>query len=253
MNRQKSIRRVKKQTAVQEALEILRDIVASLDIDRDPRLPSEEELATQLGISRLTVREALTVLEREGIIARVQGRGTVVNPFARRLTSRIDSAREIGKFIEENGYTVSIDEVKSLWKKASDNEAIKLGINPGEEILVVEKRFLADGNPAAFCIDRIPKVLFRDLNFSVRDLAASIFSFTEHQCNCQLTHDVIEIIPMVADAKLMKLLQVNPGTPLLCLDAVEYAEDGQAVMYNSEYYLDQFIRFTLCRNVAYMP
>lgn len=245
-------RRVKKSTAVQEALEIIREMITSSDVEENLRLPSEEELALRLGISRLTVREALTILEREGVIVRIQGRGTIVNRFARRLTSRIDSAREIGKFIAENGYTVGVDNVQHWWQAATALEAKKLAISEGEEILLVQKRFLADGNPAAFCIDRVPKKLFCDFNFSAADLEQAIFPFIEAHCRCQLTHDVIEIIPAVADTKLARCLQVNEGTPLLRLDAVEYDMEGRAVMYNTEYYLDHFVRFTLCRIVSYM-
>ncbi|QGP93640.1 HTH-type transcriptional repressor YvoA [Neomoorella glycerini] len=245
-------RRVKKSTAVQEALEIIREMITSPEVEEDLRLPSEEELALRLGISRLTVREALTVLEREGVIARIQGRGTIVNRFARRLTSRIDSAREIGKFIAENGYAVGVDSVKYWWQAATAREAEKLAISEGEEILVVEKRFLADGNPAAFCIDRVPKKLFCDLDFSTADLSQAIFPFIETRCQCHLTHDVIEIIPTVADVKLSRCLHVKEGAPLLRLDAVEYDLEGRPVMYNTEYYLDHFVRFTLCRIVSYM-
>ncbi|GFN23709.1 GntR family transcriptional regulator [Thermanaeromonas sp. C210] len=245
-------RRVKKLTAVQEALEILREMIASAEIEEAGRLPAEDELAARLGISRLTVREALAVLEREGVIARVQGRGTLVNRFARRLTGRIDSAREIGKFIEENGYRASTDRVKGRWQPAAPPEAAKLEIEPGEEVLVVEKRFLADGKPAAFCVDRVPRRRFSRFDFDIPDLAKAVFPLVERLCNCYLTHDVVEIIPAVAEGRLAEALQVGPGTPILRLDVVVYASEGYPVMYNTEYYLDHFVRFTLCRIAAYM-
>jgi len=245
-------RRVRKSTAVQDAVEILREMIGSAEVEGAGRLPSEEVLAARLGVSRLTVREALAVLEREGIIVRIQGRGTIVNRFARRLTSRIDSAREIGKFIEENGYRASVDKVKSRWQLATPSEAAKLGIEPGKDILVVEKRFLADGKPAAFCIDRIPKERFMHLDFDPQDLGKAIFPVVERLCNCYLTHDVVEIIPTVADGRLAEFLQVTACTPILRLDVVVYAAGGYPVMYNTEYYLDQFVRFTLCRIAAYM-
>ena len=43
------------------------------------RIPPETELASELGVSRTTVRDALSRLENEGSIYRKQGAGTFVN------------------------------------------------------------------------------------------------------------------------------------------------------------------------------
>lgn len=247
-----SVRKVRKSTAVLDALEIMRGYISSMVKKENFRLPSEEDLAAQLGISRLTVREALTILEREGIIARFQGRGTIINQFAEPLVTRIDFAREIGKFITEAGYSFSVDEVTQAWRLSTKEESQRLCLPESEELLVVEKRFLADGNPAAFCIDRIPRKLFRQVDFKEKELHQAIFPFVEKYCHCRLTHDVIELIPSIVDEKMSRLFNLKIGTPILRIDIVEYSAEGQPIMYNSEFYVDQFCRFTLCRSVAYL-
>ncbi|HZK84761.1 MAG TPA: GntR family transcriptional regulator [Desulfosporosinus sp.] len=247
-----SVRKVRKSTAVLDALEIMRDYISSIVKDGNFHLPSEEDFATQLGISRLTVREALTVLEREGLIARFQGRGTIINQFAARQVTRIDFAREISKFIAEAGYASSVDQVTQTWRLSTKDESSKLCLHENEELLVVEKRFLADGNPAAFCIDRIPRKLFRKGNFAEKELYQAIFPFVEEHCQCRLTHDVIELVPCIVDEKLSQLFNLKLGTPLLRIDTVEYSLEGHPIMYNTEFYVDQFCRFTLCRSVAYL-
>src|SRR5262245_54061961 len=42
------------------------------------QLPSESELSRELGVSRVTVREALRVLAQENLLVKAQGRGTFV-------------------------------------------------------------------------------------------------------------------------------------------------------------------------------
>ena len=54
----------------------LRTGIASGAYPPDSRLPTEHELAAQLGVSRPTVRQALDLLAREGMVVRVKGSGT---------------------------------------------------------------------------------------------------------------------------------------------------------------------------------
>lgn len=246
-----NVKKIQKFSAVQQALESLRKYISDANARNEHRLPSEEELAQQLGISRLTVREALAVLESDGVIARSQGKGTVINSFVPRLTSRIDTSREIDTFLQDNGYKTSSRVLGFAWRQADKDEATKLGISEGEDILVVKKVFMADAIVAAFYVDRTPRSLFRHEDFTEQDLEKSMFTFIENICNRQITHDVLEIIPVVSDEELSKVFNVPLLTPLLRLDVLEYAEDGVPLMYNSEYYTDKFIRFTLCRNVAF--
>ena len=229
------VRRIQKQTAVQMALESLREYILNEEERQDLKLPSETELASQLGVSRLTVREALTVLEKEGYITRNQGSSTTITSFATRLTSRIEDARELGRLIRDNGYESSVDELSHSWVKADIITMDKLSVDEDEEILVIEKRFLADKQPAAFCIDRIPRKYFSSTEITKNDIEKSIFSLVEKLCNCQLTHDVIEIIPSVADEKLSRLFNIKKGTPLLRVDTVQYTKKGYPIMYNTEY------------------
>lgn len=65
----------------------LRQQIALGELAPDAQLPTEWRLVEQHGLSRGTVRQALTVLEQAGLIRREQGRGMFVNPSRPRLTS----------------------------------------------------------------------------------------------------------------------------------------------------------------------
>ncbi len=57
----------------------------------DGRIPPETDLASELGVSRTTVRDALSRLEHEGAIYRRQGSGTFVNQHGLRIKSRLEN------------------------------------------------------------------------------------------------------------------------------------------------------------------
>jgi GntR family transcriptional regulator len=246
--KQTKIKRINKVTAVQKALENLREYIKNTD---NEILPSESELSNFLGISRLTVREAITVLEREGLVSRVQGKGTLINSFITKLENRIDFGCDIEGCLSDNGYDVKFEIIDFQFRKAEKHEQHKLELNEGDVILEVKKILYANGEVAAVYIDRIPEKLFEIKDFSREDFEPSIFPIVENLCQCNITHDAVHIYSSNADEKLANLFNVPVNTSLLRLEVFEYTSKGTAIMFNTEYYTNKFIRFTLSRNVAY--
>jgi DNA-binding GntR family transcriptional regulator len=67
----------------------LAERISSGGLQAGERLPPERELARALGVSRMTVRQALDVLARRGLVDRGVGRGTFVRSHAGRLEGRV--------------------------------------------------------------------------------------------------------------------------------------------------------------------
>ncbi len=243
-----SIKKVNRKTTVQRILENLREYINNTD---SPILPNEGELAKQLGVSRLTVREAITVLEREGSVSRVQGKGTLVNSFVTKLENRVDLGSDIEGVLRSHGYNVTFEVIDLEFRVADEVEASKLELETGDEILVVKKLLCANDMVAAVYIDRVPAKLLKTRDIDKKMMEPSIFPIVEELCDCSITHDVLEIYPKISDEETSSLFKVPNCTPLLAFDVLEYTEDSTALMYNTEYYTDKFITFTLCRNVAY--
>lgn len=68
----------------------IEEMIAAGEIDDDGRLPSQRELSTQLGVSRTSVREALSHLEAAGLLRTEPGRGTFCLAAPRRMAQRTD-------------------------------------------------------------------------------------------------------------------------------------------------------------------
>jgi len=141
--------RIRKTSAVQQAIEGLKAYIRECSLSGASRLPSEADLSGILGISRLTIREALVVLERDGLVTRSHGKSTVINGFLRHLPCRIDTDRDIDAFLEAQGYKTHARVLSHCWRTATAREAAKLGISEGAQLLVVEKIFMADAMPVA--------------------------------------------------------------------------------------------------------
>lgn len=71
------------------------------------RLPSEEELADQLQVSRATTREAMQALIRDGYLTRRHGKGNFVHPSAFKLQNRIDLTADFIELLSREGSQAS--------------------------------------------------------------------------------------------------------------------------------------------------
>jgi DNA-binding GntR family transcriptional regulator len=80
-------------TLAAEVTANLRQAILSGSLSPEHELPPEPELARQLGVSRGTVRQAVTILEHEGLLSRRQGLGTFIVPHTARLRNVLNANR----------------------------------------------------------------------------------------------------------------------------------------------------------------
>ncbi|WP_172120325.1 GntR family transcriptional regulator [Actinomyces faecalis] len=117
------------------------------------RLEDEVSMARRLNVSRPTARQALQRLADRGLVARRRGAGTTVtSPHVRRpmqLSSLLTDLTEGGHQVETA--VVSYDQ-----HPASDEEATFLQIDPGTDVVRVQRLRRADGEPIALMTNLIP-------------------------------------------------------------------------------------------------
>lgn len=210
------------------------------------RLPSEPEIASEYGVSRGTVRDALAVLEREGAIFRRRGSGTYANQYALRIQAHVETAYEFTDLITQAGYTPAIQPIAVERKPLPEAVAERMGRDAGSDALFVSKLFLADGNPAVYCVDVLPADLIRQ-PYEQAELDAPIFDFLHRRCGETISHTLAEIIPLTADDSLAAILGVSVGTAILRFDEVAFNRLNKPVLFYWAYYRDEYVRFSVLR------
>src|SRR5581483_8597573 len=119
------------------------------------RLPSEDELAAMLNVSRTTIRTALHSLEQDGIVTRRRALGTTVNQHIAPDLVALQNLVGFDWLLQEKGHKVEVD---VTWSKESvDGPTSQLFGWDGEgECLVTEKLYTADGELAIYVRDLVP-------------------------------------------------------------------------------------------------
>ena len=124
-------------------------------------LPRESELAAIMGISRTQLRDILAVLECEGFITRRHGVGTLINRHVLNLPTRMDMEQEFMDMIHAGGHTPSVAFTKAEETPATEEEASKLNLQPGTQLMRIQKLCTASKRPAIYCEDIFDAALLR--------------------------------------------------------------------------------------------
>jgi len=225
--------RRKSLTRSAEARALLLDKIYGGECEPGTRLPSETELADELEVSRLTIREVVTGLAEAGILVRKQGTGTFVTGF-RPKRHTLDTSISYTAMIQAAGMKAGRKLVSKQVRSPDPEEMEALEIAADEPLLSIERVRTADGRPAVFSHDRIPDLLGIDSEQS--DVAGSLYELLE-AAGHQINSGNAKLLPVIADDRLSGLLSVETGSPLQRIDQVDYDTDGTRVMYSSEWHV----------------
>src|SRR5512143_2160813 len=120
------------------------------------RLPSEPDLAQQLGVSRATLREAMRAFETQGLIRRRQGSGTYVNQPPKVIDSGLEVLESIESLAQHDGIQVDFGRLEIERRPANAEERLALSSGEGEEVVSICRVITIDGRAVAYLIDTLP-------------------------------------------------------------------------------------------------
>ena len=221
--------------------EIFRSWIAAGDFDQDGRFPSEAELQQQFKVSRMTIRRALSELVQEGFLVREQGRGSfVVRPRVQ------DQLRYLTSFTEDMRLRGLPTRSRILdFRLVHDPEVAKaMGIPESEELVQLRRLRLVRDDPVAiqnafirhrFC----PGLVERGL------MEGSLYATLEQGYGLRLGRAIQMVEAKPADEYEARLLEIEPGQPVLLLERLTFLRGGEPVEYVRSAYRGDRYRFTV--------
>jgi GntR family transcriptional regulator len=211
------------------------------------RLPSEPELAAEFGVSRATLREALRGLEGQGFVRRLRGSGTYVAERAR-VANSLDLNFGVTQAIRAAGMSAGTEHARHWTEPASAAEAERLGLDPGQDVLVLERVRTADGKPVVLSRDILPgRLIGEEEEVAEKMLGGSVYDVLERDLGIVIHHGVANFRPVRADRAVARLLHASPGDLLVYLWQVDYTDGGPAVLSSHEFHLADAFDFSVVR------
>lgn len=194
----------------------------------DDKLPSENDMATQFNVSRLTVRRALQTLEQENLIFRSQGLGAFVKaPISRKKMVRLNSFNED---LSQAGISPSTEIVNQSVVQPPVFVQHLLGIDEGKKVYLIERVRLGSARPYAYDRTWLPAFygqLLEDADLENR----SIFDILENDYEIVVQRGCQRFDAAIANATVANYLDISEGTAVLMMKRLVSTPNGKAVYY----------------------
>lgn len=196
------------------------------------RLPSESELMARYSVSRITVRQALSDLQKERVIFKVAGKGSFVSaakPFQElgRLQGFAEAMGALGH--DTYNRVLSVATVP-----AAAGVAQRLQLAAGERVTEIRRVRHVGSQPVSLDLTWLPLGLGQRV--AAADLAVrDIFGILEADCGAPLGHADLVVDALLADAEQAALLGVASGAPLLHIERLTHGADGRPLDYEHLY------------------
>ena len=219
------------------------------------QLPSEPQLATELGISRGTLRESVRLLISNGLLDRRHGVGTFVARVPLPSIDRgIDELFGASAAIAQMGYAPGVASCEITLERASNVVAGELRLPKQAEVCHIKRIRLADERPVILCDDYLPAYVLVEQDIRVEDVRAqilerggSLYEWLERDLGRPIDTAMARIEPVVATHSAARSLDVEPGTALLRLRQTHYGMDGAEILYSDNLHNNEVMHFHVVR------
>lgn len=221
--------------------EIIRRRVLDGTYPPHSQMPSESQMMEAFSVSRITIRQAMGDLQKEGLIFKVAGKGSfVAKPKAFQNLSRLQG---FGEAMGPSGYETFSQVLSTRQVAASEIVARRLQVAVGEAVFEIQRLRYLNREPISVDQSYFPLPLGERL--VQEDLATrDIFVILENDFGQHLTHADVQIEAISADAFLARQLRIEEASPLLRIERLTYA-DERPIDFEFLYYRGDAFQYRL--------
>ena len=222
--------------------EIIHDCIEKEIYQVGDRLPSEREFSEKFGINRLTVRQALNELVREGVLSKKRGIGTFVAPpkFEQGLLKLTGFSEDMQK----RGFKPSARLISMEIINPSLRVVRGLELSPEDKVVRLERLRLAEGRPMALEVSHLPAGRFEGLLKKKKELEqGSLYNLLVEEFGVSLVKARETLEAGYARERDAELLKIRQNAPVLLRERITYDESEKPVEFVRSFYRGDSYKF----------
>jgi len=212
------------------------------------RLPSEPDLAKQLGVSRATLREAMRAFETQGLIRRRQGAGTFVVGVVPVIDSGLEVLESLDTMARRMKLKISVSDLRVEKLFADQETADALNISLAAHLTRIRRVMQADGRPVAYLVDTLPEDVLRADDIP-ETFTGSVLDYLLGRGDT-ISASRANVTAIDATADVAKALEIQRGDVLLHFSSQLYNTAGKIVDHTLSYFIPGYFHFHIVRRVA---
>ena len=212
------------------------------------RLPSEPNLAKQLGVSRATLREVMRMFESQGMIRRRQGAGTFVLGREPAVESGLEVLESLDTIAQRMGMKISVGNMLVSRISANDEYAAILDVPVRRPLIQISRVIRSDTRPVAYLVDTLSEDILRPEELN-NNFSGSMLDFLIRRGD-PLTVSRDEISAVRASADVARMLEIQRGDTLLQFSSKLYTSAAKVIDYSFNYFVPGYFNFHIVRRMG---
>lgn len=234
-----------KKTGMPLYLQIKEHLLTKIDAGvwpEDSMIPTESELCEEYNVSKITVREAIKILVKDGRLSRKPGKGTFVTK--QKIEQKLDRFFSFTRWAKQNGLEPASRILKVETLPCDVHIARHLNIAEGEPVTRIERLRLGNNEPLMLEVIWVPSSLCPDLH--LHDLSnIPLNDILETEYGITLAKATESIEPQTADDYISKLLGIDRDVLLLHVEHTAYATSNRIVYFVASSYRGDRVKFSI--------
>lgn len=225
--------------------EIVR-LLAESNLKPGDQIPTEAEFRERLGGARPTIREALKLLEQDGVIRAEHGRGRFLTAAGSlRIDRPITAFESITDMANHFGYSIVNKVLSVSEEKPAPDVAAALGLGIGETIIRLERLRLNGREPVIYCLDHVRRDAIGDRVFDV-DWSGSLLD-TLARYGARPTMSQARVHATMLPEEVAERHDLRDFGPALVIEETAHRDSGPPVIYALDYHRGSRFAFSFLR------
>ncbi len=236
---------MKPKSSVQLAKEAFLRLYQAGEFVPGSKIPSENDMAQRLNVSRMTWRKAVDLLQRDGLLTSRHGSGTYLLEQPHRITYDLSQLQSMTHMIDVAGLQESKSDIVLKWDTAPE-EVQRFFDAPSEETyLIIRQVRYADCGAISASMCYLPKQYSQGI--TPERAPKSIFSYLEEEHSITITRAMTELFIPNRDDPLLQLIHPREDQGVFGLKQRHFSSRGVPILYSLDYLRSDLFSFTIMR------